>query len=262
MKHFRIELPNCGMQGYVPDVVGSIDTPRHSIVICPGGGYRYRSPREAEPMALVFAAMGFNTFVLEYRVAPAVHPAALSDVAHAVAWVRAHAAECCADPDKIAVMGFSAGGHAACHLGVRWHDEAIMARFGLTPAQAKPNAMVLCYPVITGGEHAHRGSFENLTGTQDLAVHAQFSLDQLVTDRTPPAFLWHTWEDGAVPVENTFLMASALRRCGVQGEVHVFPKGGHGIGLANPLTSDSPAQNIRECAQWPEMAGRFLKTVL
>ena len=262
MKHIRIDLPECLMHAYVPDVMEAIRTPRPSIVICPGGGYRMRADREGEPVALVFAAMGFNCFIVEYHVAPAVHPAALFDVAHAVAWVREHAAECNANPDAIAVMGFSAGGHAACHLGVRWHEEDLMASFGLTPDQARPNAMVLCYPVITAGKYAHRGSFEQLTGSTDQADHAAFSLEERVTDKTPPTFLWHTWQDGSVPAENSIFFATALRRCGVQGEMHIFPKGGHGIGLANPLTSDSPDQNIPECAQWPEMAARFLRTVL
>ena len=262
MRYTRIELPNCGMQAYLPDPVEEITPMRRSIIICPGGGYRFRSPREAEPIAMVFVAKGFNCFVVEYHVAPAVHPAALNDVAHAVAWVRAHAEECHADPNAIAVMGFSAGGHAACHLGVRWHEVETMAEFGLTPEQAKPNAMVLCYPVITAGPYAHRGSFEQLTGTTDLAVHAAYSLEEKVSKHTPPTFLWHTWEDGSVPCENSLLFACAMRRNGVKGEVHIFPKGGHGIGLANPLTSDSPDQNIRECAQWPEMAARFLTQVM
>ena len=262
MKHIQIELPKCLMHAYVPERVECITALRPSVVICPGGGYRFRSDREAEPIALVFAAKGFNCFVVEYHVAPAVHPAALFDVAHAVAWVREHADEYFADPNAIAVMGFSAGGHAACHLGVRWHEEELMASFGLTPAQAQPNAMVLCYPVITAGPYAHRGSFEHLTGSDDLAIHAQFSLEEKVTAQTPPTFLWHTWEDGSVPAENSLFFACAMRRCGVQGEVHIFPKGGHGIGLANPLTSDSPEQNIPECAQWPDMAARFLRTVL
>lgn len=262
MQYTRIELPDCVMQAYIPDQVANIPTLRRSIVICPGGGYRFRSDREAEPVALVFAAMGFNCYVVEYHVAPAVHPAALFDVAHAVAWVRAHAAECHADPNAIAVMGFSAGGHAAGHLGVRWHEEKLMAEFGLTPAEARPNAMVLCYPVITGGEYAHRGSFENLTGSDDLAVHAEYSLENKVTEQAPPTFLWHTFDDGSVPLENTLLMASALRRCGVRTEMHVFLNGGHGLALCNPLTSTSDYQNVRECAQWPEMAARFLCTVL
>lgn len=262
MNHIRIELPKCAMHAYIPEQMDIVTEPRRSIVICPGGGYAFRSPREAEPIALVFAAMGFNCFVVEYHVAPAVHPAPLFDVAHAVAWVRAHAEEHHADPNAIAVMGFSAGGHAAGHIGVRWHEEDLMAGFGLTAEQAKVNAMVLCYPVISGGEFAHRGSFENLTGCKDLATHAQFSLENLVTDNAPPTFLWHTFEDGAVPVENTLMMASALRRSGVTTEVHIFPKGGHGLALCNPLTSGSPDQNIPECAQWPEMAARFLKTVM
>lgn len=262
MQYTRIELPNCAMQAYIPDMAIDTILQRRAIVICPGGGYVYRSEREAEPIALVFASMGFCCFVVEYHVAPAVHPAPVQDVAHAVAWVRAHAAELHIDPNAIAVMGFSAGGHAAGSLGVYWHDAVLMADAGLAPEQAKPNAMVLCYPVITGGEFAHRGSFVNLTGSEDLTVHAEYSLETKVTAQTPPTFLWHTFEDGAVPVENTLMMASALRRAGVVTEVHIFPKGGHGLALCNPLTSTDPGQNLPECAQWTEMAARFLRTVM
>lgn len=262
MHHQRIQLPHCVMDTYIPALSTAPDVKRPSIIVCPGGGYQHLSDREAEPVALAFAAMGFNAFVVWYRLAPSRHPAPLHDVAAAVAWVRAHAEEHLGDPDAIAVAGFSAGGHAAGSLGVRWHDAALMAEAGLTPKEVKPNAIVLCYPVITGGEFAHRGSFVNLTGTEDIAVHEAYSLDALVTPDTPPTFLWHTWEDGAVPVENTFLMASALRRSRVLTEMHVFPHGGHGLALAMPLTSTSPDQNIPECAQWPTLAARFLRDVL
>lgn len=262
MQYTRIELPNCPMTAYIPDRALDFIPPRRVIVICPGGGYAYRSVREAEPIALVFASMGYCCFLVDYRVAPAVHPAPVQDVAQAVAWVRVHAEEYHVHKDKIAVMGFSAGGHAAGSLGVYWHDEALMAEAGLTTEQAKPNAMVLCYPVITGGEFAHRGSFVNLTGSEDLALHAAYSLETKVTAQTPPTFLWHTFEDGAVPVENTLMMASALRRAGVVTEVHIFPKGGHGLALCNPLTSTDPGQNLPECAQWTQMAARFLETVM
>ena len=262
MLHQRIQLPWCPMDAYLPEIAVDGARSRPSVVICPGGGYEHLSHREAEPVALVFAAMGFNAFVVWYRIAPNRHPAALMDVASAVAGVRDHAQECSADPDAIAVMGFSAGGHAAGHLGVRWHDAAFMADCGYTCEQVRPHAMVLCYPVITGGKYAHRGSFRNLTGLGAIPLHASFSLDAMVTEQTPPSFLWHTFEDGAVPVENTLLMASALRRSGVTTEVHIFPHGGHGLALCNPLTSTGPEQNIPECAQWPEMAARFLRDVM
>lgn len=264
MRHERIQLPHCEMDAYIP--MDSIDSTRKrpSVVICPGGGYGHLSPREAEPVALVFASMGFNAFVVWYRISPNRHPAPVHDVASAVAWVRAHADEMQVNPDAIAVMGFSAGGHAAGSLGVRWTDAELLAQAGLTPAEAKPNAMVLCYPVITGGEHAHRGSFVNLTGTEELARHEEHSLDALVTPDTPPTFLWHTWEDGAVPVENTLMMANALRRAGVQAEVHIFPRGCHGLALANELTTPDtmPGMIIPEVQVWPQLAARFLRNVM
>ncbi len=262
MLHQRIQLPNCPMDVYVPAKDAAPHLIRPSIVICPGGGYSHLSPREAEPVALTFAAMGFNAYVVWYRVAPNRHPAPLHDVASAVAWVREHAAEHMGDPDAIAVAGFSAGGHAAANLGVRWHDEALMAQAGLTPEQVKPNALVLCYPVLTGGEFAHRDSFVQLTGSQDPLEHEQHSIEKLVTDKTPPTFLWHTFEDRFVPPENTLFMAAALSRVLVTSEVHIFPYGGHGLALARPQTSAYDVQNVAECAQWPEMAARFLRSVM
>lgn len=264
MNTHRIELPHCHMDAYVPALSITPKKPRPTIIICPGGGYRFTSEREAEPIALVFAAMGFNAFVVYYRVAPNRYPDALQDVASAVAYVRAHIDEYRGSPDTIAVAGFSAGGHAACSLGVRWHDAPLMAQLGFTPEQVRPNAMVLCYPVITAGEFAHRGSFEQLLGTEDIALHQAQSLETLVTENTPPTFLWHTWEDGSVPCENSLLMSLALHRNGVSGEVHIFPHGGHGLALANDLT-DSEGRNdkiVQECAVWPDLAGRFLKDMM
>lgn len=262
MHYSQIQLPHCVMDAYIPEIVVECAKNKPSVVICPGGGYEHLSHREAEPVALAFAARGFNAFVVWYRIAPNRHPAPVQDVASAVHWVRVHAEDFAANENAIAVMGFSAGGHAAGSLGVRWHDAALMADAGLSCEAVRPNAMVLCYPVITGGEYAHRGSFVNLTGTDDITAHEAHSLDRMVTDQTPPTFLWHTFEDGAVPVENTLMMASALRRSGVMTEVHIFPRGGHGLALCNPLTSTSPDQNLPECAQWVDMAARFLRSVM
>ena len=112
-----------------------------------------------------------------------------------------------------------------------------MAQAGVTPEQARPNAMALCYPVITAGEKAHRGSFIALTGSEDTSDHLPYSLEDHVSPATPPTFLWHTWQDGAVPVENTLLMAQALKAAGGQAEVHIYPFGGHGLAMADETTA-------------------------
>ena len=156
------------MDVYCPDVKGKDDRSdlRTGVVICGGGGYAYISDRETEPVALRFCAMGLNAYVIHYRTAPWRFPSAVQDVAGAVAYVRENAERYLQHPGRIAVLGFSAGGHAACSLGVMWKKEELWQPIGRTPEEVKPDAMILCYPVITAGEHAHRGSFENLTGTK------------------------------------------------------------------------------------------------
>jgi len=267
MLYQRITLPTgIPMDVYAAHVSQQINpnVQRPGIVICPGGGYEHLSEREAEPIALLFLHMGFNCYVVWYHLAPNRFPLPQQDVAGAVAWARQHAAETHTAPDKIAVMGFSAGGHVAGSLGVWWPRAELWQPFGLTPEDVKPNAMVLCYPVITGGAFAHRGSFVNLTGESDSVAHTAYSLEEHVTSAAPPTFLWHTWTDGAVPVENTLMMASALRKSGVTAEVHIFPQGGHGLALANEITTSTayPEQNVEECTVWPELAARFLKQIM
>lgn len=267
MFHQRITLPTgVPMDAYIPHISQQInpDVQRPGIVICPGGAYQHLSEREAEPVALRFIQLGFNCFIVWYRLAPHRFPEPQQDIASAVAWVREHAQETHTAPEGIAVMGFSAGGHAAGSLGVLWPRAELWQPLGLTPEQVRPNAMVLCYPVISGGAFAHRGSFVNLSGSDDPAAHTAYSLETQVTGQTPPAFLWHTWADEAVPVENTLMMASALRKAGVTAEVHIFPFGGHGISLANEFstTVGCPRQSVPECTVWPELAGRFLKQVM
>lgn len=254
------------MDVYAAHVSDQIDpeVQRPGIVICPGGGYEWLSQREAEPIALQFVQQGFNCYVVWYRVSPNRYPLPQQDVACAVAWARQHARETHTAPQRIAIMGFSAGGHAAGSLGVWWPRAELWQPLGLTPEDVRPNAMALCYPVISGGVYAHRRSFENLSGTSDLTAHESYSLENSVTADTPPTFLWHTWWDGAVPVENTLLFATALHRCHVAAEVHIFPNGGHGLSLANEITTATtcPEQNVPCCTIWPELAAKFLKKAM
>lgn len=252
------------LKAYCPDVNREVEPERKrpAVVICPGGGYHFRSFREDEPVALQFLAQGLNAFVVEYRVAPDRFPKPQQDAGAAVAYVRQHAEEFRTDPDCVALLGFSAGGHLAASVGVMNGFEAVWSEIGLTWRQVRPDVLVLCYPVITAGPYAHRGSIVNLSGSEDTAAQERFSLEKLVSAQTPPAFLWHTWTDGAVPVLNTLLFASALAEHHVPAEVHIYPEGVHGLSLGNEQTCDpkkSPALMNADIADWPKRAADFIK---
>lgn len=159
MTYETITLPGgATLTGYIPAPTVAGDDHRIGLVICPGGGYTHLSPREGELMALRYASLGVSCFVLSYHLDPHRYPTQLCDTAQAVAYVRSHAESFHIQPDRIAIMGFSAGGHVAGSLGVWWQNEELMAQAGVTPEEARPNAMVLCYPVITAGEKADRKS--------------------------------------------------------------------------------------------------------
>lgn len=273
------------MDVYVPRVSREIepDIRRPAIVVCPGGGYAFCSERESEAVALRFLAEGFNVFVIWYRVGERtddeVHdhdasawyakspehtfPLPQHDIASAVAHVRAHAAQYHTDPDRIAVMGFSAGGHLAASLSGLWQHGEIWAELGLSPEDVKPNAAVLCYPVIVSDQDAHRGSFVHLSGREEVAQHAQYDVTNWVSEHYPPTFLWHTFTDDAVPVQNSLRMGLALANHGVLSEMHIFPRGRHGLSLANSITCHTQDASLQqaECTIWPSLAARFLKSL-
>lgn len=236
---------------------------RTSIVICGGGGYSHIAAHEQEPVALRFAGKGFNTFLLNYRIAPNRFPCQLQDAAAAVAYVRENADVYHVDPKRVAILGFSAGGHLAGSLGVMWKRTDLLQPLGLCPEQVRPDAMVLCYPVITSLEYAHRDSFVQLTGETDPEKHRPYALENLVDADTPPTFLWHTWDDGAVPVQNSLLMAEALGRAGVSSELHVFRHGHHGLSLCDATTcKGDPERELAACAKWVDLAETFLRETL
>lgn len=234
---------------------------RPVVVVCPGGGYEFTSDREAEPVALRLVAAGFHAVVVRYSVAPARFPTALLEVASAVKYVRDNAARYGCDADKIAVMGFSAGGHLAASYGCFWNKPFVCEALSCDAAALRPWAQLLSYPVITAGEFAHAGSFQNLLGERYAAEKDAHSLENCVTRDTPPTFIWHTQEDDCVPVENALLMANALHRADVLTELHIFPKGGHGLSLCDETTSGVPEQNMPDVAKWFELAVAFLKNI-
>ncbi|MBP3951922.1 alpha/beta hydrolase [Bacillus suaedae] len=204
------------------------------VVVCPGGGYGRRADHEGEPIAKWLNSIGISAFVLRYRVAPYRYPCAFLDVARAIRMVRYHAEKFQINPEKIAVLGFSAGGHLASMIGTAFDYGNSSAEDPIEKTSSRPNLLVLCYPVITMKEpFMHEGSRINLLGEQpDKGLIEQLSSERQVTKETPPTFLWHTSDDAAVPVENSLQFASALRKNNILFDLHVYAKGRHGLGLA------------------------------
>ena len=248
---------------YCPDTSEEIDTERTrpSVLVIPGGGYEMTSDREAEPIALRFLAAGFNAFVLRYSVWPAVFPTALIEAAEAMTLIRQHAAQWHADPNQVAVIGFSAGGHLAANLATSASDDVLLD-YGYRPNDVRPNALMLAYPVITSGPFAHRGSFDHLLGERKADSQAldDLSIEKHIDAATPPVFVWHTMTDDCVPVENTLMLIQACKAAGVSVEAHLFPHGGHGLALGTEETAWHGTDGIEQCVQsWPELAAQWLK---
>lgn len=219
------------------------DQPSPAVVVLPGGGYGMLADHEGAPVARWLNSLGIAAFVARYRVAPHRHPLPLLDAARAVRWVRHHAPHLGVDPLRVGVLGFSAGGHLAGLLstetGAALHEgphDAIDAQ------DARPGLAVLCYPVVSfTGTAAHQGSAANLLGADAVEpMLTALSIENRVTAATPPTFVWHTADDASVPVGNALVLAGALARHQVPVEVHVYPHGHHGLGLAeaDPVVGD------------------------
>lgn len=231
-----------------------------AVVILPGGAYERISQRESEPVALRFTAAGYNAFVLDYSIRPQRFPKALQDICRSLTIIRQNAKDWKIDPDKIAVCGFSAGGHAAACLGVFWQRKELYNINGIDTDRVKPNALVLSYPVISSGEFAHKVSIKNLLGENPSnEILETVSLEKQVSSSTPPVFLWHTIEDQSVPVENSLLFASALRKHNVPFELHIYPRGAHGLALATNNTSTESIKPDGHVAGWLDLCIQWLK---
>jgi acetyl esterase/lipase len=228
---------------------------RPCVVICPGGGYEFLSARESDPVAFAFFAKGYHVFILYYSVQEeAKNMQPLIDLSLSVMEIRTNSADWNIISDQIAVCGFSAGAHVAASLGTLWNNAELKEKIDTKAGMNKPNAMILCYPVITAGQFAHRGSISRVTGSEtENDSYRFFSLEKQVSTTTPPAFLWHTVEDTCVPVENTLLFASALQQSHIPFECHIYPNGGHGQSMCNVEVgskNDHCATWFPLCVQW------------
>lgn len=238
-----------------------------AVVICPGGGYaNVMMSYEGHEVARWFNAMGVTAFVLRYRTAPRYrHSAPLQDLQRAIRHVRAGAEGFGVAKDRIGVMGFSAGGHLAASSGTLFAPNAAGDPNAADPidrVSARPDFSILAYPVITmDGPYAHRGSRDNLLGKDaDAKAVDAACLERQVTKDTPPAFLFHTNADTAVPPENSVMFYTALRKAGVPAELHIYRQAGHGVGLnRHPAIRTWPDElkNWLEHSGWLKPIGRW-----
>ena len=229
--------------GFVPKIHAFLhedDRVRPAMLVIPGGGYGYCSEREGKPVAMTFYEKGYQTFVLPYTTnlffLKPLENQPLRDITRAMRILRANAEEFRIHSDEIIVCGFSAGAHLSGSLAL-YHDEILDLKY--PDISARPDLLLLCYPVITSGAFAHKDSMRALLG--DHPTEAQLekaSLEKNVTSSMPATFLFQTAGDGAVPVENSCLMAEALKKAGVPFAHHVFTTGGHGLSIATQELTD------------------------
>jgi len=227
---------------FIPNITSYIheedNIVRPAIVIVPGGGYCFVSHSEGEIVAEEFYKKGYQAFVVTYttnflmEVPLKWQP--LKDLSKAVVFVRKNADEFRVDPNRLFICGFSAGGHLCGSLGVHYKSDKLLLGGEYTNISNRPDGMILSYPVISSGEHAHRGSFQALLGMNPTFEELEsMSLEKQITRDTPPTFIWHTATDDVVPVENSYLFAQGCKNNSVAYELHVFRKGKHGMSLAN-----------------------------
>ena len=246
---------------------------RKAMLVLPGGGYGICWWGEGEPVARQFMTADYCAFVLKYSVKtdifrPSGVPAPLIDASRAVAHIKRNADKYGIDPEKIAVVGFSAGGHLAATLGTMWHYDFVEREAEIEHGENKVAAMILGYPVISSNpECGHIGSFNNLltrpgeTKPSDKDLRF-YSVENQVSDKTVPAFIWHTAADNGVSVRNSLVMAEALSRNKIPFEMHIFPEGPHGRSIATRDIFPDDGPYLEHIAEWVDLAKKWLDTVM
>lgn len=270
--HLKERYPFLGENGrdpilevYAQENIKVLNRPyeeRPGILLLPGGGYGAVSRREAEPVVFHFVSEGYNVFTLTYSVEPHAFPTQLREVAAAMELIGENKRAWFSDPHRIAILGFSAGGHLAAHYTNRYDCPEVRAVF---PESKPVAASVLCYPVITADPAlSHRGSFENLAGGTypDTQEEIEFySCEKMVSERTPPTFLWHCTGDKIVPVQNSLLYAQALAACKVPFRMEIFPGGKHGMSSCDRVSTNQLSPQAEEVKAWLPACQKWLKTV-
>ena len=248
------------LTGYIHDYdeENMLKNIRSGMVICPGGGYEIVSDREKDPVALYFFEKGFNTFILDYSIneeAGNLNP--LLELSDALVQIRNRAAVFYVNPAEIAVIGFSAGAHLAASLSTLYNHLTIQEATKIKNGMNSPDATILCYPVISMKEYAHKSSKERVTNNNRELIEL-LSLENHVNKNTSPTFVWHTQDDKTVDVQNSMLYVNALVKNQVPCEFHLFTNGEHGLSMC---TSNCYKRDDY-CGQWKELSVNWLHRYL
>lgn len=251
MLHETILLPTSAkLTTYILENPLEREQIRPAVLVCPGGGYRKVSKREAEPIALAFNAAGYHAFVLTYRIPPPEHDAPTRDAEEAMRLIRENSKIWSLNPEKIAICGFSAGGHITASLCAHG------------AAETRPNAAILCYSAIMIDDFEPLGAMERLIGENPTSeLRKYYSFETQVDSSFPPSFMWHTFDDRSVPVENTLQLADALRKNNVPFELHIYPNGKHGLSLATEHVSEHDDGIIPHVAGWFKLCLEWLRVL-
>jgi len=239
---------------------------RDAILVIPGGGYSVIcDDREGYPIAAAFVARGMSAFVLKYTVGEAAKGhIPLLDASLAMAYIKSHAEEFHINPNRVACVGFSAGGHLSGSLGCLWHLPEVVEKTGIEYGSNRPLVSVMGYPDVSGVDCPHSGSIKRLVGVDAPTVEQQkkYSLELHVDEKTRPAFLFHTAADDCVPVQNSLTYARSLADNKIPFELHIYPYGPHGIALANDVTKcNRPDWVVPEASGWVDDAVRFIRSI-
>lgn len=246
----------------------NISHKRPMVVVCPGGAYYFTSDREAEPIAMSYVAAGFNAAVVRYPVnEDAGWPAPQAAVSKSLKYVRDNAEKFLTDPGKIALCGFSAGGHLVASMGVHWDDKEICELSECSKGENRPDALILGYPVISTKENSIDTEtfgylLQNYRGTPEFERILEYvSCENYVSDKTPPVFIFSTFTDNAVPIMNSILFSESCARNNVSCEMHIFAEGWHGLALSDLKTASIPQNINKDCAQWMQLSINWLNNL-
>lgn len=236
--------------------------PRPSVIVVPGGGYGMISKREGEPIASFYLAKGYNTFILTYSVAPIGYPTQLLQLSATVDYLHKHAEELHVDEKAIFMVGFSAGGHLVGNFATDYIN--VNAKFG-KQWNLSATAVCLSYPVITSAL-SYQGTHENLlcqySGAERDSLMKSLNIDECVTEKTLPSFVWTTAKDDLVPPQNSLMYTSACLLHGVRCELHMYPDGWHGLSTCDEQTNDVAEPYFAKLNGWMDLSESFFRSCI